>query len=108
MTIRRQRRELGVLRALGFSRRQVRRSVAWLASVTMVVAVLIGVPLGMALGRWGWGRLAHNLGVPARPVVPLLALAVVVAVALVVAQLVALPVGWRAARVRAAEALHAE
>ena len=108
VTVRRQRRQLGILRALGFSRRQVRASVAWLASLIAVAAVVVGIPVGTALGRWGWGRIAHNLGVPPVPVVPLIGVIAVTAIALGVANLVALPLGWRAARVPAVEALRAE
>jgi putative ABC transport system permease protein len=108
VTVRRQQRQLGVLRALGFARRQVRASVAWLASLVAVVAVVIGVPVGAAIGRWGWGRFAHNLGIPSVPVVPLVTMALVALAALVVANVIAFPLAWRAARGRPADALRAE
>lgn len=108
VTVRRQQRQVGVLRALGFSRRQVRSSVAWLASLVAAAAVILGVPIGTAVGRWGWGRLAGNLGVPSVPVVPPAAVLLAAASVLLVANLMALPLGWRAARVRPVDALRAE
>jgi putative ABC transport system permease protein len=108
VTLRRQRRQLGVLRALGFARRQVRASVAWLASLVVLAAAVIGVPVGAAVGRWGWGRLAHNLGVPSVPVVPPGTLALIALVAFLAANAIALPLAWRAARGRPADALRAE
>jgi hypothetical protein len=73
-----------------------------------VGAALVGVPVGIAVGRWGWGRVAHNLGVPSVPIVPLAAVVVVALAACFVANVIALPVGWRAARGRAAEVLRTE
>jgi putative ABC transport system permease protein len=108
VTVRRQQGQLGVLRAIGFSRRQVRSSVAWLASLVVVVAVIIGLPVGMAFGRWGWGRLADNLGVPAVSVIAPTTLVLAAVAALLLAHLIAIPVGWRAARVRPVDALRAE
>ena len=108
VTVRRHQRQIGVLRALGFSRRQVRSSVAWLASLVVVAAAVIGVPAGTALGRWGWGRFADNLGVPAVPMVSPATLVLAAVAALIVAHLIAIPVGWRAARVRPIDALRAE
>ncbi len=44
------RRELGLLRAVGMTRKQVRTSVLWESLITAVVGVIIGVVLGGALG----------------------------------------------------------
>jgi len=44
------RRELGLLRAVGTTRRQVRSSVLWESLVTAVVGVIMGVLLGVSLG----------------------------------------------------------
>jgi putative ABC transport system permease protein len=106
--VRRQWGQLAVLRALGFRRRQLGATVTWYATAVLVPAVLIGVPLGVAAGRWGWSALADNLGVPASPVVPLAAFAAVIAIALVVVNLAAGPLTWQASRVDAARALRAE
>ncbi len=44
------RRELGLLRAVGMTKRQVRRSVLWESMITGVVGVVLGTVLGIALG----------------------------------------------------------
>ncbi|MDO8392106.1 MAG: FtsX-like permease family protein [Actinomycetota bacterium] len=44
------RRELGLLRAVGTTRRQVRSSVLWESMVTGVVGVIMGVVVGLTLG----------------------------------------------------------
>ena len=44
------RRELGLLRAVGTTRRQVRSSVLWESLVTALVGVIMGVLLGVSLG----------------------------------------------------------
>ena len=44
------RRELGLLRAVGMTRKQVRTSVLWESLITAVVGVIIGTAMGGALG----------------------------------------------------------
>ncbi len=44
------RRELGLLRAVGTTRRQVRSSVLWESIITGVVGVIMGQVLGLTLG----------------------------------------------------------
>jgi putative ABC transport system permease protein len=44
------RRELGLLRAVGMTRRQVRSSVLWESMITAVVGVIMGAVLGVSLG----------------------------------------------------------
>jgi putative ABC transport system permease protein len=44
------RRELGLVRAIGMTRSQVRSSIRWEAFVTAVLGVLMGVLLGVSLG----------------------------------------------------------
>jgi len=69
---------------------------------------VIGVPLGVVAGRWGWGVFATNLGVPPVPNVPLLAVVAIVGIAFAVVNVVAFPVAWRAARRDLAQARRAE
>jgi hypothetical protein len=73
-SVRQRRRELALLKTLGLTRRQVMAAVAWQASVILVVAALIGVPLGVAAGRWAWAAFATSLGAVPVTVVPVLAL----------------------------------
>jgi putative ABC transport system permease protein len=73
-SVRRRRRELALLKTLGMTRRQVRAIVAWQTTVTLVIAVAAGLPLGLALGRWAWQAFAGSLGVAPVTAVPALAL----------------------------------
>jgi predicted lysophospholipase L1 biosynthesis ABC-type transport system permease subunit len=45
------------------SRGQIRAVVAWQVSVILIVAAVIGVPLGIAAGRLAWISFANSLGV---------------------------------------------
>jgi len=105
---RRRRRELAILKVLGFRRRQVSAAIAWQATVVAALAVVIGVPLGVALGRWGWQAFAQRLGVPDSTVTPLLAIVAVAVVALFVAFVTALIPARVAGRTPPAVALRAE
>jgi ABC-type lipoprotein release transport system permease subunit len=107
-SVRRRRRELALLKVLGFVRSQVQATVAWQASTLAVVAGLIGVPLGVAAGRTAWDVFAERLGVPPRPVMPVLAIALLVPLLLVLANVVAAVPGRVAARMRPAAALRTE
>jgi hypothetical protein len=107
-SVRAQRHPLAVVKALGWSRAQVGRSIFWHASFLALPAILIGVPAGVVLGRWGWGMVAHSLGVPSVPIIPILVLLVIAAVALVAANLLAVWPSWRAAHISAVDALRTE
>lgn len=101
------RRELGVLRAVGCTRRQIRAVLTWQALATVAVGSAIGVPLGVAAGRWSWIAVARHLGVVDRTVVPV-NLAGVVAIGFALAWAVAAAVGHRAARLPATVTLRTE
>src|SRR5438270_8549405 len=105
---RRRRRDLAVLKTLGFVRGQVSAAVAWQATTLVLLALLVGVPVGAALGRWLWGTFADRLGVPSDPRVPLLTLALAVPVALTIANLLAAGPGWVAGWLKPAPVLRTE
>jgi hypothetical protein len=105
-SIRRRGRELAIVKALGFVPRQVRTAVAWQATTLAVAAMAIGVPLGVAAGRWAWIVFARDVGIVPAPEVPILLLLVPGTV--IVANLVAVVPGELAARVRPGRALRAE
>jgi hypothetical protein len=107
-SVRRHRRELAVLRAVGLLPRQVIAAVAWEATALAVVAVAAGVPLGMAAGRWVWRLFADQLGVASEPVVPVVAALLLVPATVVAANLIALGPALSAARTRPASVLRAE
>jgi ABC-type antimicrobial peptide transport system permease subunit len=103
-SVRRRRRDLAVLKTLGFTRGQVGATIAWQAITFAVVALAFGLPLGVAVGRWAWQLTADALGVSSAPVVPL----AVAAGAVVAANLVAAVPGRAASRLRPATALRSE
>ena len=106
--VRRRRRDLALLKTLGFTRQQVLGVVAWEASAYAVVALLIGLPLGVLAGRWAWAYFAAAAGVPADATVPLTAVLLAIPVTLALANLIAAWPGWTAARLRPAAVLRAE
>jgi ABC-type lipoprotein release transport system permease subunit len=70
-SVRRRRRDLAVLKTLGLVRRQVAATIAWQATTFAVVALSLGLPLGIAVGRWAWQLTAAALGVaPSRNNLP--------------------------------------
>src|SRR4029079_16148559 len=75
-SVRRRRRDLALLKSLGFTRRQIGAAVTWQAAATGVVALIVGMPLGIALGRWTWSQCARQLDVVPQPEVPVIALIV--------------------------------
>lgn len=107
-SVRRRRRDLGIVRSLGFLGADVVRTIA-AQSVTLVAAgLVIGVPLGIAVGRVSWRLVAEGIGVSAAPTIPPLALLGLVLGALLASVLLAWLPGRAAARLRAVGALRAE
>jgi ABC-type lipoprotein release transport system permease subunit len=94
-TARRRRRELAVLKALGFDRRQVRATLAWQATTLAVVGLVVGVPLGIVAGRFAWLAVAGRIGVGSNVAVPVLAIGLLVPATIAAVNLV----GWLPARV---------
>jgi len=106
-SVRRRGRDLGVLKALGFTRRQLAATVAWQASIIAVVGAVVGVPAGIAAGRWLWTLFAREIYAVPNPTVPA-SVAVVAIGTVVLANLVAAVPGQMAARTQAATALRSE
>jgi hypothetical protein len=97
-SVRRRRRDLALLKALGFTRGQLSAVVAWQSTVSVAIGVLIGVPLGIVFGRAMWDLFAHELFAIPRSTVPLLATGLVALGALLLANLVAAIPGRQAAK----------
>jgi hypothetical protein len=108
LAVRRRRFDLAILKTLGATRRQVFATVGWQATTVAVIALIIGLPLGVALGNWSWIALEHALGLVADPVVPWVALGVTSLVVIVLANLIGLLAGVRAARSPASATLRSE
>jgi ABC-type lipoprotein release transport system permease subunit len=107
-SVRRRRRDLALLKTFGFTRRQLAVTVAWQASVAALIGIVIGVPVGIALGRWFWVLFARDIYAVPEPTVPVLEVVLVGLAALVLANLVAAVPGRMAARTPTALVLRAE
>ena len=105
---RRRRHDFAVLKALGLLRRQVSEITAWQASTLAGVALLAGLPLGVAAGRWAWQLFGAGLGIPANPVVPVPLVLLMVPAVILIANVVAWWPGWSAARISPAQVLRTE
>jgi hypothetical protein len=106
-SVRRRRRELAILKTVGFVTRQVRATVAWQATAIAASSLIIGLPLGIAAGRWAWMLLASQFAIEPVPVISPLVLLAFPAV-LVLANVVAAFPAQAAARTRPAVVLRAE
>ena len=106
--VRQRRRDLAILRTIGFVRRQVAAVVAWQATWLSLVAVFLGIPLGVAGGRWAWNLVASSIGSVSPPVVPTLAICFVIFAALTLANVIAAWPGWMAVRVAPGVAMRSE
>jgi putative ABC transport system permease protein len=107
-SVRRRRRDFALLKTLGFTRRQLAGAVAWQSSVIALIGLLIGVPAGIAFGRWLWLAFAHQLSAVPDPVIPAASIVLAALAAVILANLVAALPGRAAARTPAALLLRAE
>ncbi|MGP0030420.1 MAG: ABC transporter permease [Acidimicrobiales bacterium] len=107
-SVRRRRRDLALLKTLGFTQRQLAATIAWQASVAAVIGIVVGLPLGIAVGRWLWTLFAHQVYAVPHPTVPVLWVILVAVGALVFANVVAALPGRNAARTSTATLLRAE
>jgi ABC-type lipoprotein release transport system permease subunit len=105
---RRHRREFAVMRVVGMRRAQVGTAVVVAAILLATVAVVIGVPLGVVVGRLVWKGSTDSLGALTDPVTPWLVLVVALPVTVGVAALLAWWPARRAARVQLAASLRTE
>jgi predicted lysophospholipase L1 biosynthesis ABC-type transport system permease subunit len=107
-TVRRRRHDLAVLRAIGFTRRQTRGAIAWQSTLLATGGLVVGVPLGIGLGRIAWRWLAADFPIVYVPPVAIVAVLVVVALAILLANALAAGPAHAATRIRPAEALRVE
>lgn len=105
---RRKNHDLAILKTLGFVRRQVRRTITWQATTIAAIALLTGLPAGVAGGRFVWRIYAAQLAVLPEPAAPLAAIFIVIPSVLVLAALIAVLPGRSAARTQPVTALRSE
>lgn len=107
-SVRRRRRDLALLKTLGFTHRQLAGAVAWQASISAAIGIVVGVPIGIAAGRSLWTLFAQEIYAVPKPTVPVLSVVLVALGTLVLANLVAAVPGRMAARTPTALLLRAE
>jgi predicted lysophospholipase L1 biosynthesis ABC-type transport system permease subunit len=107
-SVRERRRDLALLKALGLRGQQIRAMIVWQTTVILVIAVIAGVPLGIAAGRWAWTSFANAIGVVPATVVPSVSLLVGVAALLVGGNLLASLPARLAVRIAPAAILRTE
>jgi len=108
VSVGRRRREMGLLKALGFVSRQVGATVYWQATTVTLIGLVVGVPVGVALGRVVWRAFALNVGVVPEPVVDPWVIVGLGAAVLVGALVLAIGPAVAAARSRPARLLRVE
>jgi hypothetical protein len=107
VSVSRRRREIGLLKMLGFVNGQVASAVAWQATTLALVGIVIGVPIGVVLGEAVWRAFANNLGAVPVAVVPVLLTAVLAAGVVIVANLIAVVPALVATRSKPGDLLRA-
>ena len=99
-------RELGLLRAVGMTRRQLRATIRWESVIIALFGAALGLLLGV-LGAWGMVEALRDDGFEVfRLPVPLLV--VVAAVAGVLGMAAAVVPAWRAGRLKVLDAIRTE
>ena len=107
-SVSRRRRDLALLRTLGFVQRQLGAVIAWQASVSALVGLVVGIPLGIIAGRVLWNLFATEIVAVPHATVPALQLVLVAVAAIALANLVSLVPARLAARTRTGQLLRGE
>jgi len=98
VAVRRRRHDFAALRAMGLTSAQIVRTVLWQATTVAVVGLVLGIPVGLVIGKWSWTLLASQLGMVPVPVLPVAATIVIGVAVVVLANLVGIVPGMRASR----------
>jgi hypothetical protein len=107
-SVRQRRRDLALLKTIGFVRRQLAAAVAWQATVAAVVGMVVGIPLGLVTGRWLWDLFARQIYAVPYPTVSVVSVILVALGTLVLANVVAAVPARNAARTPTALMLRSE
>ena len=89
VSVAQRRREVALLKVVGFVNGQVASTMAWQATTLAVVGIVLGVPLGVMAGRAIWQAFANNLGAVPVSIVPVWLICLLVAGVLLLADLIA-------------------
>jgi ABC-type antimicrobial peptide transport system permease subunit len=107
-SVRRRRTDLALLKSLGFTKRQLASAIAWQASVGIGIGCIIGIPLGIALGRFLWDLFVRQINAVPDPTIPTSSIVLIGVGAVILANLVAAVPGRIAARTPTAQLLRSE
>jgi ABC-type lipoprotein release transport system permease subunit len=107
-SIRHRRRDVAVLKTLGFTSTQVLVTIGWQATTIAAVGLLAGIPLGLGVGRFTWTLFAQDLGAVPEAITPIGPTALVVPAAILLANLIAALPARAAAATQPAVVLRAE
>jgi hypothetical protein len=107
-SVRAHRRDYAILRAIGADRRCVGRAVHCQATALVVIPLVIGVPLGMVLGRYVYAAFVDRIGAISDPTTPVLLGIATTGSFLLLANVVAAQPARRARKATPASLLRAE
>ena len=105
---RRRRHDLAVATSLGFTRTQLASTVRWQGLLTASAAIVVGLPLGVLVGRLIWKQVADGVGALDLVSIPWATFVLVPAVALLIVGALGTVVGHRTARLDPARTLRGE
>lgn len=88
-SVRRRRRDIALLKALGFTRRQVVETIAVQSTIAVGLGIPVGLPVGIVLGRSLWDLFANSIHAVPRDVVPAPTLLIIAVAALALANVIA-------------------
>jgi ABC-type antimicrobial peptide transport system permease subunit len=107
-SVRRRRRDLAILKTLGFVRGQIRVAVITQATTLALLALALGIPIGMIVGRSAWLAFADRQGVVPEALLGSWTIVAIVPATVLLANLVAALPGRAAARLTPATVLRTE
>jgi hypothetical protein len=108
VSVSRRQREIGLLKVLGFTNRQVISAVGWQATTLSLVGIVIGLPLGVIIGKATWNLFAGQLGVVPVAVVPGWLIGALALGVIVVANLIAIGPAVAATRTKPGQLLRSQ
>jgi len=97
------RREIGLLRAVGMTRAQVRTTVRWESVITSLLGAVTGVVLGIVMGVVVVAALADDGGITFR--LPVTGTITIVVISFILGVVAAIYPAWRATKVNVVEAI---
>jgi hypothetical protein len=107
-SVRQRRRDLALLKTVGFVRWQLAATVAWQATVAAIVGIVVGIPLGLVTGRLLWDLFARQIYAVPYPTISVVSVVLVALGTLVLANVIAAVPARNAARTPTALMLRAE